>query len=369
LFPGEADVEPGYESYREPGVSYELDSVNPLTWHSTLRRIVAAPSRVVVMPWWTVYFAPCFRYLAGALRRRGRRVIFMCHNVVDHEASPLKKATAREVLRMADAFCVHNPSEAAELGALFDAPRVAVHPHPVYVHHPAAKGTLQRRAPLELLFFGLIRRYKGLDVLLRAVARMRRRDVHLRIVGEFWEERAESERRIVELGLADRVELVPRFVSQEEAAEYFAACDAVVLPYRNATGSGVVAHAYGYGKPVISSRVGGLPQVVIDGETGRLVPPEDPEALAQVLDGLTPELLRDFGEHVVAARARLTWDGLARTLLELAADLEGEQSSTRARRNGLRAVPLGGNGSAPARPRGPIITQDQGLGSGAPPRS
>lgn len=361
LFPGDGDIEPGCESYREPGVKYELDSLNPLTWYKTLGKVLATPSRVVVMPWWTVYWAPCFRYLAGALRRHDRRVVFMCHNVVDHEASFLKKAAAREVLRKANAFCVHNPSEAAELEALLSAPRVAVHPHPVYVHHPTARAALQRRAGLELLFFGLIRRYKGLDVLLEAVARMQRRDVRLRVVGEFWEDREQTERHIEELGLGDRVELVPRFVSQQEAAEYFALCDAVVVPYRSATGSGVVAHAYGYGKPVISTRVGGLPQVVADGETGRLVPPEDPEALARVLDELTPEMLRGFGERIASTSDRLTWDGLARAVLDLAAELDESDRSKVRTLHRPGAEPVSGHDASPHRttPSVPATRQDR----------
>jgi glycosyltransferase involved in cell wall biosynthesis len=173
-------------------------------------------------------------------------------------------------------------------------------------------------ARLELLFFGIIRPYKGLDVLLEAMALLKRTDVHLAVVGEFWRDKEQTLRRIADLGIGDRLELVPRFVSEQEAADYFTRADAVILPYRSASGTGIVPMAYHYGKPVIASRIPGLEDAVVDGKTGFLVAAESTQDLAAAIERIQPEQLCALLPHIDAFKAGMTWEGLADTLLELA---------------------------------------------------
>jgi glycosyltransferase involved in cell wall biosynthesis len=177
---------------------------------------------------------------------------------------------------------------------------------------------MPREHALELLFFGFVRPYKGLDVLLEALAMLPRDlDVRLTVAGEFWHGAEEARAQISRLGIGNRVTIVDRYLPQEEVADYFARADAIVLPYRSATGSGVVAIAYHYEKPVIVTAVGGLPDVVEEGVTGFLVPPEDPRALADTIARL-PDA--DLDRMAVAARrfkeSRLSWAGMARTVLD-----------------------------------------------------
>ena len=177
--------------------------------------------------------------------------------------------------------------------------------------------TLSRRAQLELLFFGFVRPYKGVDVLIEAMAQLRRRDVRLTIVGEFWQGLDATMARVEALGLSGIVDLVPRFVAEQAAAEYFGRADLLVLPYRHATGSGVVAMAVHYGKPVLASRVGGLEDVVLDGQTGYLVEPGSAQALAGRIDRITSEELAAMRLPIERLKARMTWDGLVVALLDL----------------------------------------------------
>ncbi|HFE54124.1 MAG TPA: glycosyltransferase, partial [Bacteroidetes bacterium] len=100
---------------------------------------------------------------------------------------------------------------------------------------------------------------------------------------------------------------------------FFAAADAVVLPYLTATQSGIVPMAYAYGVPVITTSVGGLPEVVEEGRTGLLVPPGDAGALAQTI----VRFCRDFegsawSEAVQQKRRLLSWDRVAQAVEELA---------------------------------------------------
>jgi len=284
LYPGESELDPHGETPDELGTAFCIDSINPFSWRATVKRLLSARPDLAVIPAWTFFLAPCLGWIASALRRGGVAVAMIVHNAEDHEAAWWKSALSRFQLRQADRLVTHNTTIAADLVRLVPDTPVIIRPHPVYDEYPEPQGDLPKRASLELLFFGLVRSYKGLDIALRALAAAKLADVRLSIVGEFWQGRAETEALVQELGLGGKVEIVPRYVSDEEAAEYFARCDAVIAPYRSATGSGVVALAQWYGRPVIASDVPGLSQAIVDGQTGWLFPMGDHSALARLLE-------------------------------------------------------------------------------------
>jgi glycosyltransferase involved in cell wall biosynthesis len=315
LFPGESDVDPDARMIAAPDVRYLVDSLNPLTWQRALAAIVRYRPDAVIIPWWTVYWAPCFLYLSRRLRAHGLPVYFFCHNVIDHEAAWWKRALTGAVLRGGDGFFAQSEAQRAQLQALTPGGRIAIHPHPIYTQFPAASATLPRRAGLELLFFGFVRRYKGLDILLRALALLPDRDMHLTVAGEFWEKPDTIRALIARLGIANRVELIPHYVSEAEAANLFARTDTLVMPYRGATGSGVLGLAYHYGKPVIASNVPGLSEVVRTGETGLLAEPGSPEALARCLTEMTAERARAMAPAIAAFAAALSWEALAEVMV------------------------------------------------------
>ena len=317
LFPGESDRDPAFVGHVEPNTDYAIDSVNPVTWRAAVRRMVAWRPDVVVLPWWQVYWAPCFSYIVRRLRRAGIPVVFLCHNVTEHEAAAWKRALTRRVLSQASGFVVQTNLDAEDLAELIPDARPVLHLHPAYDQFPEACGVLPREHGLELLFFGFVRPYKGLDLLIEALALLPADlDVRLTVAGEFWHGPEETMRRIEEIGIADKVEIVGRYLTEAEVAEYFARADALVLPYRSATGSGVVAIAHHYEKPVIVTRVGGLPDVVEDGVTGFVVEPESPKSLATAIVNLAGSDLGCMIEAVRVFKAReLTWEGLADAVL------------------------------------------------------
>lgn len=318
LFPGESDRDPSFAGYREPGVEYGLDSLGPLSWRRTLRELDRWRPGLVVIPWWTVFWAPCFAFLGRGLRKRRIRVVFLCHNVVEHEAARWKRFLTRSVLRLGSAFIVQSREDEANLRELLPNASILFRPHPVYSQFPDAERTLPRVAATELLFFGFIRPYKGLDTLLDAMALLKDQDVHLTIAGEFWRGREETEARIQALGLERAVEVVPRYLTDREAAEYFERADVVVLPYNSATGSGVVGLAYRYGKPVVVTRVGGLPDVVDEGRTGLVVPPGSPAELAAALAQAATMHGPLTSDAIHTLVAGLGWDAYAEAILGLA---------------------------------------------------
>ncbi len=320
LYPGDSDIDPEYKGYQEAGVHYILDSINPFTWVKGCRLITKHAPHVVIIPWWSVFWTFCFMFIARYLSYRGIPVLFLCHNVIEHESAFWKTALTRWVLSQSNKFLVHTKEEAAKLKVFVPHAHIAVHPHPIYIQFPHSKGTFPRRARLELLFFGLVRHYKGVDVLIEAMHMLKSKEIILTIAGEWWLQDAKLYKRIE--GLHGKVELVNRYINESEVAEYFARCDVVVLPYRSVTGSGVIPVAYHYGKPVIVTHVGGLPDVVEDGVSGRLVPPDDPFALADVIREFFNRTPVDMREGVRKVAERMTWESLVKCTLDLSQEKE-----------------------------------------------
>jgi D-inositol-3-phosphate glycosyltransferase len=292
LYPGKRDEDffEGEEGFGEGlgEVRPILDGVNPFSFHSSSKEILTSGASLIVVPWWTAFFAPHVLLLFAGLSRdgAGATTLLLCHNVFDHEQNPLKNAMTRAVLRRADRFVVQNPRSAREIALeLPDAP-ISVIPHPsepraVIPDRAAARARLGVPADVPVfLFSGLLRPYKGWDVLLDAFTTLRRTVPSARLVlaGEPWGEARELPRR-APAGV--RLEL--RYQSEGERAQWFAAADAVVCPYRHATGSGIVADALAFGRPVIGSAVDGVLGIVEDGRSGLLVSPGDADALAAAM--------------------------------------------------------------------------------------
>jgi glycosyltransferase involved in cell wall biosynthesis len=199
-------------------------------------------------------------------------------------------------------------------------------PHPVYSIFGEGKSRTEARKKLGVtasevaLFFGFIRGYKGLMNLLEAAARVPRdRDFQVLVGGEFYEDDKPYREAIRRLGLEDRVVLHDRYVPNEEVGDFFAAANVVVLPYLTATQSGIIQIAFNFDRPVITTDVGGLPEVVRPGELGEVVPPEDPEALARAMVAYFDEGKEArYTPNVAEEKKRYSWDRMVDALVKLA---------------------------------------------------
>jgi len=283
-----------------------IDSIDPRSWRRAADAVRAFAPDVVVFQWWQPFFAPAFRAMCRRIRRGSRaRIVFLCHNVLPHESSPLDRALVKWALAGADAFVVQSREDGSILASLRPGARVEFNPMPVFdLFTPAGGGPDREEARARLgvsgrviLFFGLVRAYKGLSTLLEAFAAARDRlDATLLVVGEFYEDRRTYDEAIRTLGIGGCVRVIDRYVPNEDVALYFRAADVVVLPYVSATQSAIVQTAFSFERPVIVTAVGGLPDVVADGVTGYVVPPQSPPALAAAM-------LRFFAEGAGARMA------------------------------------------------------------------
>lgn len=287
LYPGQQTIsEPEGEPF--PGTRHELDWRRPDGWWRTGRSLRAYD--LVVLAVLSPVQVPSYLGILAGLRG-GTPVVALCHNVLPHERKPYDRPLMKALLRRVNGVLVHSEQQAELARGLTTHPvRVAEMP----AHLPTPSGGATERAGHEesagrgegvrnrLLFFGIVRPYKGLDVLLRALA-AGPEDVSLTVAGEFWGGLDETERQIAELGLAGRVELRPGYVPAADVPGLFEATDVLVLPYRAATASQNVWMAYEHGVPVIATRVGGFADQIRDGVDGLVCEPDDAGSLADAL--------------------------------------------------------------------------------------
>ncbi|MEM8861803.1 MAG: glycosyltransferase [Chloroflexota bacterium] len=308
---GRSDVDPASQPYHNQ-TEYLIDSLNPVSWRSAAKRIGDWRPDVVIIPWWTPFWAPVWTSMAKNIKRRcpQSRLIFLCHNVLPHESRFFDKAALRIALRRADGFVVHAEAERPKLERFFPKSSILVSPHPTYaqIGRAASLHDFQRpSAENIILFCGIVRYYKGLDILLKALALLETK-VHLYVVGDFWEDAAVYEQQVAEFGLTAQVTIVNQYVPDDVLAGYVRLADVVVLPYRNATQSGVAQLALGHGTPVITTDVGGLAEVVSHKHTGLVIPPQNPKELAKAIDYFfaNPDQI-EFVANIKRDQKRFSW--------------------------------------------------------------
>jgi glycosyltransferase involved in cell wall biosynthesis len=253
------------------------------------------------------------------------KILFICHNVVEHESKKVDKILTKMVLKKGDYFIVHSSEDATNLQNMLPYAKVKQSFHPTYeIFHSAALSKEEAKKRLEIdgniiLFFGFVRPYKGLKYLLEAMPRIVSEiEARLLIVGEFWNGEGEYRQEIERLGIAANVQIVNRYVPNEEVGVYFSAADIVVLPYISATGSGIVQAAFGCNRPVVSTDVGCLPEVIENGKTGYIVKPRDAQGIANAVICFYEEGKQsEFIKNTERAKEKFSWDTMVDTIESL----------------------------------------------------
>ena len=320
LFPGANDREPDACPRLDCAESI-LDPLQPFSWPGSRLRAKDYQAEAWILPYWTWAWAGLWRWL---LRGGRPPVVAVAHNPADHGAGVLQRSAARSVLRRCDAVFTHARVLEEELAAFCPGVPTASYPLPppeIGVMPPRAEARETLDIPADrrvALFLGLIRPYKGVDLLLEAVARQTAGDWLLVVAGEPWGDLGPAlRRRVRDLGIEERVRLRLGWVPEPEVPLLLAAADLVVLPYRSGSQSAVAPLALAAGLPVLSTRVGGLPEVVRNGINGLLVAPGSVDELAHAFEELDRSRLAQLAAGAREARSRLTWDGYAATLEEL----------------------------------------------------
>jgi len=315
-----------------------IDSINPMTWVTAARAIARKKPDLLIFKYWLPFFGPCFGAIASMVRRwTGAKVLFICDNVIPHERRPGDVLFTRFAFRSVDFFIAQSRAVERDLKAFWPAARCRFAPHPVYeifgkrLSKSLARKRIECSDKRVLLFFGYIRRYKGLETLLHAMPLiLKRLSVTLLVVGEFYEDEHRYRGLLKTLSLEKHVLIRADYVPNDQVGAYFSASDVVVLPYRSATQSGIVQIAYQFDKSVIATDVGGLSEVVIDGVTGFIVPPNDPSALADaVVEFYQKKLEKKFERGVKKEKPRYSWNAMVQTIEEITQGKPGKETRGR----------------------------------------
>ena len=321
---------PGKTQYAEDGARADapalLDTLNPFSWRRTAKAIRAARPDALILPYWMSWFALPLGFVA---RRAGCPVIGLLHNVIPHESHWFDKPLTRYFLNGCSGFVTLSESVTEDLIALKMDARVQTLFHPAYTRfgenlprEDAAKQLGLDPAKKTLLFFGLIRDYKGLDILLEAFRDLPE-DWQLVIAGEPYGSFDKYQHIIDSLPGKDRVHLFLSYIPDAEVGRYFSAADAVALPYRSATQSGIGAIACHFGVPMVATPVGGLPEEVGGHGTGIVADGTGPDAFREAVLRLIGDKKRYDGCRKAAGveKKRLSWEAFATQLGTFAATL------------------------------------------------
>lgn len=324
LFPGKTQ----YTDEPAPGLEIHsaINSINPLNWIRVGNRLKKLRPDLVVVRFWLPFMGPA---LGTILRRvkKNRHTCIVCiaDNVIPHEKRPGDRAFTRYFLKTPDAFITMSAKVMRDL-ALFQPLKPArLVTHPLYDNfgEPVSGAEARRQLGLDpqwkiVLFFGFIRSYKGLDLLLDAMAdpRIREAGIRLMVAGEFYEDEKKYQEQIDRLGIRDRLILRTDFIPDSEVRYYLCAADAVIQPYRNATQSGVTPLAYHFEKPMVVTKVGGLPDLVPHEKSGLVVNPLPGAIAAGILR------FYELGEnyfigHLREEKKKYSWDRMVETILKL----------------------------------------------------
>ncbi len=331
FFPGKSQFE---AAEREVKVSVhpDLSSVNPASWRRAAERIRALKPDVVVIRFWLPFMGISLGSLARLLRKRGIPVVGLVDNAVPHEKRPFDRSFSGWFFRHCDAFVALSQRVADDLNRLAPGKPVHIHPHPIYDIFGAPVKREEACAELNLdpaekyvLFFGFVRRYKGLDLLIRAFAdpRLRASGAKLIVAGEFYDDKKPYDDLVLEAGLEDFVEFRDRYIPTARVRHYFCCASIVAQPYRDATQSGVTQIAYQFGRPMLVTDVGGLAEIVPHGKAGFVTAPE-PGAIADALARFfEQDLEAEFSAEAERRKEVFSWDHFTREFLKFAEQIHG----------------------------------------------
>ncbi|MEM4390810.1 MAG: glycosyltransferase [Candidatus Diapherotrites archaeon] len=288
LYPGKF-----VEEKKETKKNQLLDSINPINWVKTAKKINETKPQVIIFQWWTTFLFPCY-FIISILTNAKK--IAICQNVFPHEEGNFKtiKNTINTILtkiffeKMNRLIAMSN-SDKEKLTKLYPTKEIGLYLEPIYsiaknktLTKAQAKKLLGLKDKNIILFFGFVREYKGLKYLIQAMPKIKQScNAFLLIVGEFWEDKKQYFKLISDLGVKDNIKIIDRYIPDKEVPLYFTASDIIALPYIDISESGIIRVAFGFDLPILATNVGGNPDHIENNFNGFLVEPKKPEQIAE----------------------------------------------------------------------------------------
>ncbi|MDG1476100.1 MAG: glycosyltransferase [Vicingaceae bacterium] len=330
LFPGKTQFSDDKTPSKIP-TTRAINSVNPFNWIKVGKQINAEKPDLVIFKYWMPFMAPCFSTIAKYSKKNGStKVMSLVHNLVPHESRLGDAFLTKLFVKRIDGFIALSQSVIDDIHSFNAFKPKELSPHPLYDNFGEAK---TREAALKalnldakynyMLFFGIVRKYKGLDTLLKAFADKRLNDGNLKLIvaGEFYEDDSVYMNLIEKHNLTNAVILTKSFVADDEVVNYFCVADIIVQPYKTATQSGVTQIAYHFNKPMLVTDVGGLKEIVPDGKVGYVVEPNDKAVTDALIDFYQNKKADAFTNGVKDEKKKYSWSKMVKTVENLYKEL------------------------------------------------
>lgn len=335
LFPGKSQYlnAPAPEGLE---IKREFSSVNPVTWLTAGRRIRKSGAEILIFKYWLPFMSPAFSTIARTARRNGKtKVIAIFDNVIPHEKRPGDEFLTGFFVNSVDGAVVMSESVKNDLLKFRSDIPVILNPHPLFDNFGKITDRKEALARLGLdpsytylLFFGFVRPYKGLDLLIKALRWVKEEYVGIKLIvaGEFYEDEKPYLKLIEQEGLKDDIIFFDRFINDDEVAVFFSACDLVVQPYRSATQSGVTQIAYHFEKPMVVTDVGGLKEIVPDGKCGYVASPQPDSIADAIIRYLSERNVTDFVSYIREEKKRYSWDKMTAGINDIYKQITGNDN-------------------------------------------
>ncbi|WP_447767132.1 glycosyltransferase [Sphingobacterium faecium] len=326
LFPGKSQFsdEPAPKGLR---IFSKVNSINPFNWIKIGLELKKEKYDLLIVRFWMPFFGPCLGTIQRIVRQnKHTKVVCIADNIIPHEHRMGDELLAKYFLNAVDGCVTMSKSVLEDLRAINPKLPAVYTPHPLYDNYGPCMSLEQARAELKIpvaekvvLFFGFIRQYKGLDMLLEALskAELKKMNVKLLLAGEFYGDEGYYQKLIEKYQLQNRIYLHTSFIPNDAVGKYFCAADAVILPYRSATQSGITQVAYHYDVPMIVTRVGGLPELVHDQVVGLVVEPNTEEIAKGIIAFYQDDKCDRFRENIKVEKKKYSWDTFGKEILRL----------------------------------------------------
>ena len=331
LFPGKTQKADGKLDSRLK-IKSLISSINPYSWIKTALYIKKLQPDIVIVQYWLPLMAPALGSILKLIGKKNRpKIISIVHNAQPHEKRPGDKLFTRYFARQCDGFICLSKSVLEDLSMFTGSIHKIFVPHPVYDIFGEKVSKVEAREKLGIakdekviLFFGIIRRYKGLELLLNSMAQdeVRKQNIKLLIAGEFYEDKQPYLSQIEALNLGNQVIIVDKFISTEEVKYYFCAADLVAQPYLNATQSGVTQIAYNFERPMLVTNVGGLAEIVPDKKVGYVTEIDSKSIATAINDFYENNREADMSKQVAIEKLRFSWNSMVDSIIHLAENLK-----------------------------------------------
>ncbi len=329
LFPGKSQYSED-EKPTDLDIKVRVNSINPFNWQKVGKELKKMQPDLLLIRYWLPFMAPCLGRIAAIVKKNQHtRVVAIADNIIPHERRLGDKLLTRYFVKKPDAFICMTKQVQRDLES-FKIPRekIGLYPHPLYDNFGESLSKADARKLLDIppneniiLFFGFIREYKGLDLLIRALSdeRLKNLNVKLLVAGEFYVKPDSYHNLARECEVMDRIYWHTEFIPNDQVRNYFCAADLVTQPYKNATQSGVTQVAYHFDKPMLVTRVGGLPEMVKHSEAGYVVTPDPSDIASSIEDFFKNHRSEEMIHAVKQEKKRFSWDNFVNGILNKSA--------------------------------------------------